>query len=732
MVEALAALLGAAFTVAACCAAGMLLLQRLGTTLSPPEKFPLGFVLGAACLHLVVFAVLALKLAYWPVLVALLAGVIMAALWTGASSVTGKAMTPVDTPLKILFGVVFGAFTVLYLFNAWAPEMSPDGSGYHLGLVARYLRAHGFEPVTTNVYATLSGGVDVLFVPAFAIGRHSAAALVHFSFAIALALAIFAYGRRIGKPWVGAAGALLTYLSPVVGKAGTSAYNDVAVAAIVFSVFYWLDLWDESRDPRLLVPVGLLAGYCYAAKYTAAVMLLYALGFVLWRTRRIRPLLVTAACASVMVAPWAIKNWIYVRNPIAPFGNTLFRNPYVQPIFETEWRQYLGRYDVENKWTLPLEATVRGAKTAGVIGATFLAAPLALLALRYRVGRRLLAPGFLLLAPYFANVGTRFLIPCLPFFSLSMALALADSTPLLVLLIVFHAAASWPAGVKRYASQSWRLTRIPYKEALRRIPEDRYLRERYPPYVWARMIETHVPKGERVLTISAIADAYTSRETMVSYEGALNNVLTDMVNMGWDEGAQPTRRLTFRFPGRIAYRLRVVLEPSTPWPAQWSVHEMRFFRDGLEVPRRPEWQLRAFPNPWDVRFAFDGSPATRWRSWETPWPGMYIEVDFSRPEAVDEVRIETSPDSGQVRMTVEAAHEQGPWAKVADHANEEIIKIDRSIRRTVTHELHTRGVNYLFILDTDWGAKDFRGDSDSWGLSVVAAGSGATLYKVDP
>jgi hypothetical protein len=732
MVQALAALLGAALTVAACYAAGMLVLQRLGATLSPPEKFPLGFVLGAACLHLVIFAVLALKLAYWPVLVALLAGVIAAALQTGALSVGGKTMAPVGKPLRILFGVVFGAFTVLYLFNAWAPEMSPDGSGYHLGLVARYLRAHGFERITTNVYATLSGGVDVLFVPAFAIGRHSAAALIHFSFAIALALAIFAYGRRIGKPWVGAAGALLTYLSPVVGIAGTSAYNDVAVAAIVFSVFYWLELWDASRDPRLLVPVGLLAGYCYAAKYTAAVMLIYALAFVLWRTRRIRPLLVTAACASVMIAPWAIKNWIYVRNPIAPFGNTLFRNPYVQPSFETEWRQYLGRYDVENKWTLPLEATVRGAKTAGVIGVTFLAAPLALAALRYRAGRRLMAPGLLLLLPYFANVGTRFLIPCLPFFSLSMALALAGSTPLLVLLIVFHAAASSPTGVKRYASQSWRLTRIPYKEALRRIPEDRYLRERFHEYNWALMIEAHVPEGERVLAISGIPEAYTSREVLVSYEGALNNVLTDIVNTGWDEGAQPTRRLAFRFPERIANRLRVVLQPSTPWPAQWSVHELRFFRDGLEVQRRPEWQLRAFPNPWDVRFAFDGSPATRWRSWETPWPGMYIEADFSRPEAVDEVRVETSPDSGQVRMTVEAADEQGQWAKVADQPNEEMLKVDASIRRATTPELRARGVNYLFIQDIDWGAKDFRGDPDSWGLSVVAAGSGGTLYKVNP
>ena len=37
--------------------------------------------------------------------------------------------------VRYLFGVIAAVFTVLYLFNAWAPEISPDGSSYHLGLV---------------------------------------------------------------------------------------------------------------------------------------------------------------------------------------------------------------------------------------------------------------------------------------------------------------------------------------------------------------------------------------------------------------------------------------------------------------------------------------------------------------------------------------------------------------------------------------------------------------------
>ena len=50
--KALAALAGAAITVAACYALGSVMAARLGARLRRVEKFPLAFVLGAALLHL--------------------------------------------------------------------------------------------------------------------------------------------------------------------------------------------------------------------------------------------------------------------------------------------------------------------------------------------------------------------------------------------------------------------------------------------------------------------------------------------------------------------------------------------------------------------------------------------------------------------------------------------------------------------------------------------------------
>ncbi len=97
------------------------------------------------------------------------------------------------------------------------------------------------------MYSYLSQGVEMLFLFAFAFGKHSAAALVHFSFFCALPVLMVCYGRRFGVAKASLFGALLVVASPVVGRDGISAYNDLAVVTLVFAVFYLLQVWDHKN-----------------------------------------------------------------------------------------------------------------------------------------------------------------------------------------------------------------------------------------------------------------------------------------------------------------------------------------------------------------------------------------------------------------------------------------------------------------------------------------------------
>lgn len=734
MPQAFYILFGALLTLAACLSLGNLLLRALGLSFRREERPLIALAAGAACLSQLVFTAATVGLARKGVFQTFGLAVVGLGLWQGLFRMEGEKLPPLPRLWKRLFVVLAAPFTVLYFFNAMAPEMSPDGSTYHLGLVARYLRHHGFEPITTNMYANLSAGVEMLYMSAFSIGRHSAAALVHFAFLAALPLAMLAYARRCGLIAAGAAGALFTYLSPVVGQDGTTAYIDVATAFLLFVVFYLVEIWDRERQPRLLPLIGLLAGFCYAAKYTAVMGLVYAGGFIawkLWRARQplLKPLATLAVCALIPITPWVAKNWIWLGNPFSPFFNRWFPNPYVHVSFEQEYLHHMRNYiGLKSHWEIPLEATVRGAVLCGLTGPLFLLSPVALAALRDPAGRRLLAAALLFGAPYASNIGTRFLIPALPLLSLSLGLVLARWRWLVAGLAVAHAVASWPDVVSLYCDpNAWRLVKIPVRQALRLEPEESWLTRKNPYYLVARMIEDATPPGAKVLSFNQAPDAYTTREILVVYQSAFNATLGDILWSAIIPEYPPQRRLSFRFPPAVLSAIRVV-QTNQGGPDHWSVGELRLYQDGRELPRRPRWRLRAWPNPWDVQLAFDNSPATRWRSWQTLEPGMFIQVEFGRSERVDQVTVECSRDQYRIRLRVEGRTASGQWRLLSEQAEEAETPPPIGLRRAAIEELKRRGVHYLLVWENDFGAEDFRKMGAVWGVTLLGERSGARLY----
>ena len=466
-------------------------------------------------------------------------------------------------------------YVVLYLANAMAPEASPDGATYHLGLVSRYLGAHGFVRITDNMYAAMPGGVEMLFLFAFAFGKHSAAALVHFAFLVALAWQIFSYARWRGFPVAGASAALLVFASPVVGIDGTSAYNDVAVAAIAFTLFYLLQIWDEERNPRLLAAIGLAAGFAFATKYTAWPAVAYAVGFVLVKNRKAA--LPVAACAAAVIAPWLLKNWIYLQNPVAPFFNRQFPNPYVMAGFEDSYRRLMAMYQLKSRWEIPMEATVYGS-LSGLLGPVFLLAPLGLLALRRREGRQLWLAALVFGVNYFSNIATRFLIPPLPFVALAMTLGLSAMLPqLAVAAAMVSAVLSWPSMIPRYShADAWRLLKIPWRDALRLRPEEGYLETHLTYYGVDRMIERATAPGSTVFTFVPVPEAYTSRHIRVAYQSAANQIAGKILLTAVAPEYAPTWRLRFRFPRQTLRGVRVV--QTNRGEDTWSIHEFRIYR----------------------------------------------------------------------------------------------------------------------------------------------------------
>ncbi len=528
-------------------------------------------------------------------------------------------------------------------------------------------------------------------------------------------------------PTLGICAALLVFASPVVGVDGTSAYIDVAAAAIAFALFYLLQTWAERPSARLLVAIGLTAGFAYAAKLTAWTAVPYAIAFVAVEEPPLARRCDRRRARRVMIVPWLAKNWVEVGNPVAPFFNHWFPNPYVTVSFEREYRAHLQHYDLKSLWEIPLQVTTYGS-LSGLLGPVFLLAPIALWSLRRREGRQLLLAAAVFGANYFSNISTRFLIPVLPFVALSMAFALAEAPALLVAIAILHAALSWPSVVRRYAhADAWHLVKVPYREALRIKPEPGFLESNLPDYGAARMLDRLTPPGSTIFCLTPIPEAYTTRHVRVAYQAAGNIVDRDLLWSGFVPEFMPSLRIRFSFPRRPLSSVRLVQTASGT--DVWYIHELHLYDGASQVPQAASWRASADPFPWDAANAIDGHLATFWKCGDTLDPGQRFELSFGDPVTADTLEIETAPNQPQLGLRLEGRDASGVW-QVLSAAPAFRNEPAPDLRREAARLLKERGVDYLLLFDGEFGAAGLHRDPAAWGIREAGAYKGARLYQL--
>jgi hypothetical protein len=726
-------LLGALLCGGTALALGTILFWKLRLQTGRGEYFALAFLVGSACFSQIVFLLCCAGLARTEIFIPIGVCSVIGAIRVAPGIKTRPSFPPFSRAWKWTLGVAFALFGVVYLVNALAPEASPDGSAYHLPFVARYLSADGFRSIPGNFYASLPQAIELLFMPAFSLGGPSAAAVVHLLFLIDLAVLMVCYGRRIGFPVPASLAAFLVFASPVAGWDGTAAYNDIAAAAFLFALFYLVQSWDRERVPRMLIPIGILAGGSYAIKYTAAIAIPYAVGFVAWRLwrgrkRLVRPLLTVSALTALFVLPWMIKNTVVIGNPIAPFGNTLFPNRHVHVSFEKQYLSSLRHYQLTSDLQAPWEVTVKGEKLQGFFGPVFLLMPLALLSLRQREGRRLLAAGAIFAIPWFFNIGTRFLIPALPPLSVALAMALSRPVAFLPTVALLHALLSWYATPFRYFdAYAPRITSLPLRAALGIEPEESYLTSANPGYRVARLIEQDVPAGEKVFSFDQVAEAWTSREVLVGYYSADNETLRDILMSAMAPGLCPERALDLHFAPRQIRSLRAIQRGPAD-TRMWQISEFQMFSEDTPIAPDARWRFRANPNSWDAHLAFDRTLVTRWQSWRASAPGMSLEADLPKPVQIDHVRLLSPMDSLQAAIELQGMDIHGNWHTIPARSSSSSIRVTENLRAAAVGALLDHGIRYLLVSPGTFGANEFHENAHAWGIRQIGESGGTRLY----
>jgi len=680
-------LFGGAFTIAASYSLGRLSLR--------PIRAPkvMALPLGAALLSLIVYIFLLLGIVDTIPFLILGVCALLPLLWRDRRPPVEEKHEPVDRTTAWILSVILAPYAVLYTVHALAPEMQPDAAGYHLGLVREYFRLGAF-PDRIDFYGILPQGMEMLYLFAYAFGQHSAAKLVHFAFLIATAPVLVALGRRLGIPdrisWIAAA---LYLCAPVVGISGTCAYTDAALVTTILATIYFLIVWAQERDSRYLIPAGVLAGFCYAIKLNEIMIVGLAGLFVLFVARRspkraITQAAILAGASAIMILPWMIRSVALTGNPFAPLFNDWFPNPYFQVAVERDLAKFLRTYEGFTFRNAPWELAVRG-DSHGILGPLFLLLPIGLLALRRRAGRWVWLAAGLLALPWFINVGTRFLMPSLPFFALALALVLPRRIAWAAL--VFHAVASWPAVLSHYERPGlWRLRGFPWQAALRIIPEKDYLYASLYDYKIADMVTRNTRPGSKILGLTAVCGAYLDRDIAQYWQSALALRAREELLEAYYTATYPLYDWTARWNQQRLTALRLRLAESAAY--DWEIHEIEILRGEDRVPIDERWRVSVWPNLFEAVFAFDGNQASRWRSYAPARPGMYFEVEFGAPEMVSGASITTHWKIPPTEIFGKGI--DGKWVKIENTVKMELRPME-NLRRAAILDLKRAGFEYI-------------------------------------
>ena len=718
----LASLFGAAFTLATAYALGGILLRKHP---APPE-IVLG--MGAAAESLLVFLLLLFHLAHWSVFLALGAAAIVAA-WRFAAP--PRPTPPACQPLRIPLAAwaIFTAYGVWYLVNALAPETIADGITYHLGLPREYARLGAF-PGHIAFYDLVPQGMEMLYTMAYTFGRHAAAKLVEFAFFLATIPLIFRVGRRLGAGDLASLVAAVFYFcAPVAGITGSSSYNDAAGVFFLLAAFYFLLL----ADSRYLFPAGVLAGFCYAIKlpgvFVVAGALLYVAVVRPGAQSRSRSLLLVAAGVALMMAPWVVRAVVLTGNPVAPLASAVFPNPYFHIATERELAASLRSLGEVRPSQVPWELAL-GDRLDGTFGPLFLALPLGLFALRRRAGRLVWAAAILLALPWLTNTGARFLMPAVAMAALALGMALPR--PAAWAAIAIQAVLCWPQVLDAWETRySFRLHEFPLAAATGAEPESAYCQRRFEEYNVARMIARTTPPGSRTLALLSVATAYLDREVAVAWQSAEADQLLDTLRQASLYSTSPTFDWKADWPPSTVRTLRFRMPQG--YPGEWDIAEVELYSGDDRLFNSPQWTLAGWPNRWEAPLAFDGNLATRWRTWESVRPGMFLDLELGNPQRLTAAVLVTHTPAFRVPLEIHALDVRGQW-HLLSNAPRAIPRAPRDTRLEASRAIRGAGFRYLLVPTGTGGNAPIGnvlvGHEVEWGMERVGEAGRFYLLRV--
>jgi hypothetical protein len=393
---------------------------------SPGERLVIGVGLGLAGLTFVIFGLGVIGGLYseilWTLVVILLAAgafrLAMLKPWLAISKIREAGGVRILLPSSrskmafwLGFWLVFAVTCWIYTVQNLTPDFGYDAAWYHLTMARRFMEHHRLINVVGE-YAIWPGGYpanqELLYTLAYGLLGQSSSLpqAFHWLNGLLVAATLYLFVRCILKmpSYVGATAALIFYATPLTATTGATSNNDLTLNFYFLLTCYCLFRYFDYRfafvsantkaTSTWLVIAGIFAGYMGGIKYfgmfLAALLGLTLFVFlfsVAWRRERkvsvsilrepLTGVLLFGAIALLLVAPWLLRNWFDLKNPVYPvLSPLLFSDQWWDASAAKTFAGSMGNYGVGshpgNFLALPWTLSTNIKSFDGSIGALYL------------------------------------------------------------------------------------------------------------------------------------------------------------------------------------------------------------------------------------------------------------------------------------------------------------------------------------------------------------------------
>lgn len=284
----------------------------------PLERVALYYAAGCALLTTLFALVGHVSLSPW-----LMTGLAVAAALPGLRGMGRPALPrlwPRATIDRVLVVLCIASALVGYI-GSLTPEVRHDPLYYHLQVPQLWLNSGRMVEVPENGHSYFPYGFEMVYTWALSLGSDTAAKGHHWLAGLAAAGLAAALARRLGARPLHAAALFLSI--PTIPYLSSTTYIDLATAMYGLSAMGAL-VGMVGRRGAVTVGegalLGMMTGAAMATKYTAWPLLGVPLGLAAWWAMwgRWGALGATAVAGAVAIAPWVVRNMVYVGNPVAP------------------------------------------------------------------------------------------------------------------------------------------------------------------------------------------------------------------------------------------------------------------------------------------------------------------------------------------------------------------------------------------------------------------------------